>query len=185
MLSLPFRLYWQLSDPTAWMTIISQSPCCVPPVSQTYSQKSQLVDRKPDNKSFQKLKPTSTSSNYSHNVIFTHLCNFVTFNLISHLHHFVPNLTERLEGATIKYTLREVKPFHERKEITLLKVIWGVWNLRGRLLLPPLKKCVSPASVHFFGFWPMEHFNISMWLHYVVADYEWLASFKWSTHPSP
>lgn len=36
--SLPFRLYWQLSDPAVWITIISHSPHCVPPVSQTYSQ---------------------------------------------------------------------------------------------------------------------------------------------------
>lgn len=36
--SLPFRLYGQLSDPTVWKTIISYSPRCVPPVSQTYSQ---------------------------------------------------------------------------------------------------------------------------------------------------
>lgn len=37
--SLLFRSYWQFSDPTVWITIISQSPCCVPPVSQKYSQK--------------------------------------------------------------------------------------------------------------------------------------------------
>lgn len=51
--SLPFRLYWQLCDPTVWITIISQSPCCVPPVTQTYSQtkNTQLLHRNPHHKS--------------------------------------------------------------------------------------------------------------------------------------
>lgn len=48
--SLPFRLYWQLCDPTVWMTIISQSPCCVPPVSQTYSQTKKLCTEIPTTK---------------------------------------------------------------------------------------------------------------------------------------
>ena len=121
--SLPFRLYWQLSDPAVWITIISHSPHCVPPVSQTYSQTKTptcvLRKTRPQKYPHAPKKQTrlARNRNSSHELSTSaELCQTRFITTALHFHHFVPNLTECLLGeqlmSDVKRTLRRGMPSH-------------------------------------------------------------------------
>lgn len=128
MVSLPFRLYWQLSDPTVWITIISHNPplcaTCTPNIftNKQLNLCSEITTAK------QAPKPTLLKTRTTHMKFpllhgAVRLFNSTPLPFIC-AWHFVPNLIEHLLGgqlmSVIKQTLRRGKEMsNQRKEFTL------------------------------------------------------------------
>lgn len=170
--SLPFRLYWLLSDPTVWMIIIRHTlspplPCCVPPVSQTSPQKPQTCAEKSQ---LWKSPQTHITNSTRQNKRITHSMNFPFLRKLFqthsdttafHLHHFPPVLTECVISSSEESPSADGHAF-------------------------PQWKCRQPFRFPASG---ALHGNISVGLRRVLAQsMRWLwatrVTFTWPTYPA-
>lgn len=125
---------------------------------------------------------------------FSRLYNCVRLNLISHLHHFVPNLTEHFLGGQLNARWNKRRLFYgwKKKEIPDLKINWMFWDLskmlkrcrcrlwrntrdmqRGATNLGPMLRFLASEALHE---------NISVWLRSILPDCEELKSFLNDLH---
>lgn len=184
--SLPFRLYWQLSDPTVWITIISHSPHWVPPVSQTYSQtkKLNLCTEILDHKSMHKHK--NQISRRTPHKRFPLLHSFARLN--STPPPFIWTIFSQLM-SDVKWTLRGRMPWKERIHSSERDL--KAWRVRWKTKLPSVGEHGALMVTHFHRgsvtilsplLWFLAngalHENISVWLHYLLAR---LRSWFWVT----
>lgn len=197
--SLPFRLYWQLSDPTVWITIISHSPHCVPPVSQTYSQTKTPTCA-------QKNPTTEVSTRSKKNTLHMYLLEKGKKKLLAWTFHFCRALSDSIHnhclsfppfcaqfnrvpaGSTINVWCKT--DIEKRYAISLRErshtfwiVIWRLEGLGETLETPHSEGTrrgwwaristeeLSPLSVRLLWFLANGalHENISAWLHYLLA----------------